>query len=353
MTDVIAIADRDGYIKSEHDFVNLSILPTNRCNFSCAYCYSAKGRASETINIDTVKTTIDWFVSRDRKTLHITFFGGGEPMLTWNEIVRPAITYVREKYYDKRISFTLITNGLILPYDFVDICKKVSLDIVVSFEVLEQLQQRQRRNYAIVKQNILNMVENNLNPRINTVITDESVELITNILTELAATFPGIDYISMEPEVGQHTKEFYDTFTQEFLRAISIGNKLGIHVTTSALRNCDVTVDRYCAGEFALTASGDISLCPCIASVTHPDYSRWIYGRVEADKVVVDTDRLTSLLEQRVYTQPWCRTCFAKYNCGGGCINKTIDMDNIQDNAFCHYTRNFLKTIIMKRLENE
>ena len=43
LCDVVPVKDRDGQIHDEKDFINLSILPNNICNFTCSYCYSAKG----------------------------------------------------------------------------------------------------------------------------------------------------------------------------------------------------------------------------------------------------------------------------------------------------------------------
>lgn len=350
LTAVEPVENRHGYVRTEADFLNLSLLPTNKCNFSCSYCYSAEGRSSETITPSRVKAAIDWFSERDKSPLRVTIFGGGEPMLTWEDIVKPTITYIKGK--DKNIGITLITNGSILPDDFAAVCRQAAVDVVVSFEILESLQQRHRRNYSIVKHNILRMIADGVNPRINCVITEEAVRMMPAMIGELSRELKGIDYVSLEPAVGDHTGEYYEIFTEKFFEARSVGAGLGIEVSTSALRNCDVTVDRYCAGELALTAAGDLSLCPCIASVAHPDYSRWLYGRVESDGVKIDSDKLAAFLAQRVQNQPWCRKCFAKYNCGGGCQNRTAELGHKPDRAFCQYMRNFLKIILLKRLDD-
>ena len=35
LCDVASVKDRDGHVRTEKDFVNLSILPNNTVNFSC------------------------------------------------------------------------------------------------------------------------------------------------------------------------------------------------------------------------------------------------------------------------------------------------------------------------------
>ena len=52
-----------------------------------------------------------------------------------------------------------------------------------------------------------------------------------------------------------------------------------------------------------------------------------------------------------VYAQPWCRDCFAKWNCGGGCTNYTVNNGGNQDPAYCRFVKRFLKYTLLKRLD--
>ena len=55
LCDVEPVGERDGHVRGVRDFINLSILPNNVCNFSCSYCYSAKGRSSQRLSPVTAK----------------------------------------------------------------------------------------------------------------------------------------------------------------------------------------------------------------------------------------------------------------------------------------------------------
>lgn len=341
-------------IRGVEDFVNLSILPTNSCNFACTYCYSAKGRSKQTIDFATVERMIRLFVGIKRNgnpPLHITMFGGGEPMLCWKEIVRPAIELIDtlREGYPSNIYITLITNGSIVPNDFVEVCLRANIDLAISFEVLEELQNLQRRNYGLIYNNILRISKKGLVPAINSVITEEAVLLMPNMVREAVEKIPGVKYLSFEPVTGEHTAEYYANFTDNFFEAKNIADKHGIALTTSVLRNVDVTVERYCAGELALNANGEITACPCLSSPDQPGYQRWVYGHASADKIIIDTDKLTSLLSYDVDRQPWCKHCFARYNCGGGCINNAIERGNKPDVNYCNYFKAFLRKTIIER----
>lgn len=344
--------DRIGNIS---DFVNLSILPTNSCNFACSYCYSAKGRSSQTIDFATVENVIRWFIGIERSgspSLHITIFGGGEPMLCWETVVRPALCLIQEmrKAYPSKIHITLITNGSVLPDDFSDMCLNADIDLAISFEILEELQNLQRRNYSLVYGNILKLCQKGVIPAINSVITDEAVIMMPKMVETAIKTIPGLRHISFEPVTGHHSAEFYRRFTTGFFEARGIAEKAGVKLTTSALRNVDVTVERYCAGELALTAAGDLTLCPCISSPVQPGYDRWIYGTADGKSVKIDTEKLSRMLSYDVNLQPWCDRCFARYNCGGGCVNKTIESGNKPDSNYCSFFRKFLRTVLIERI---
>ncbi len=357
LTDVLPVRCRPGYVAAAADFRNLTLLPTNRCNFSCSYCYSRAGRSSDMIDFDAVKTAVEWFVSNCGKAgepLRVTIYGGGEPMLCWSEIVRPAVELIGRLRAEsgRKIGITLITNGSIIPDDFIEYIKDYDIDLAVSFEVVQELQNRYRRNYDKVATNLHRLAEAGISPRINAVVTPESVERLAEIVECLHRDFPLIDYISLEPESENNlSTQFYDSFIPSFFNAFALAKKYGITATCSALRNCDVTVDRYCAGELALTATGRLTLCPCISSELQPGFEQWIYGRVDGGKMELDSERLQSLLKMNLDTMPHCRDCFAKYNCGGGCLNKFINNGHRPDENFCTFMKKFLKLIIKQRYD--
>lgn len=352
---ILASRDEVPRISVVTNFVNLSILPTNACNFSCSYCYSANGRSTRTIEFPVVENMIRWFVGMKRSStppLFITIFGGGEPMLCWDNVVRPTLelTEALQMDYHSQINLNLITNGSILPLDFIDICKGSKTNVSISFEILEELQNLQRRNYRKVYENILTLCENGILPSINSVITDEAVEKMPKMVEETVRTLPEVKYLSFEPVTGSHTQSFYSKFTESFFQARKLAEVAGLKLTTSVLRNVDVSVERYCAGELALTASGDITACPCLSEQLQPGYQRWIYGHASSDSIVIDKVKLSEILSLDVNHNKWCDNCFARYNCGGGCLNNTIERGYKQDPNFCRFFKDFLRKVLIERM---
>ena len=353
------VSDRENRIRSAKDFINLSILPNNICNFSCTYCYSAKGRSSQQLQLGQARRIIDYFLSPERNSaprLTVSIFGGGEPLLSWDSIVRPSVEYLYERAaaLKRRVVTTLITNGSVIPADFIATCRTYAIDLVCSYEILEDVQNLQRKHFGTVTGNIAHMISEGVVPAVNAVITDINVTRQCEMIEALHNRFPDIRYVSFEPviDIGMTDKHrFYTEFASGFLAAMRIAGEYGINLSCSTLRNIDVTVDRYCAGELALCADGSLSVCPCVSSAEEPGFMHYVYGKVTDSEVSVDEKRLHELLSHNVGSQPWCRSCFAKWNCGGGCMNTTIRNGNKPDTDYCRFMKSFLKFILTRRLD--
>ena len=360
LTDVVPISHREGIMKTEKDFINLSILPNNTCNFACSYCYSAKGRSGQQLKYEQAKDVIEFFLSPERnksEKLTITFFGGGEPLISWDNVVMPSIDLINKiaQVQHRRVVITVITNGSVIPSGFLERCRDYAIDLVCSYEILEEIQNVQRKHYHLVTENIGKMIAQGVVPAINSVITELNVERQSEMIDVLHQRFPQIRYVAFEPVLGpnvENRRQFYTRYTEQFIKAKSLADQLGIRLTCSALRNVDVTVNRYCPGEFALVANGSLTICPCISSPQEDNFDKYVYGKVSAGQgVCIDNEKLSKLLAVDVDAYHWCDKCFARYNCGGGCMNTTISNNNQQDVDYCHFVRNFLKYMLLKRLD--
>lgn len=359
LTDVTTPDKRHGYIRRSADFINLTILPNNVCNFSCSYCYSASGRSKARMTLGMAQSMIKYFIdSRSEKNpglLTFSILGGGEPLLSWDEVVRPTLLYINEEMgkRQQKHMVTLITNGSLLPDDFIDVCRQVHIDLVVSFDVLKEVQNAQRKHYELVSGNLRRLIDGGIVPAINSVVTSINVERLTEMVEQLHTLYPEIKHVAFEPVIGEISDldTFYMLFLRNFIAAWHKADALGIKLTCTVLRNVDVTVDRYCPGEMALCADGSITCCPCVSSPQEPNYATYVYGKVDADGVHVDEKRLAYLLSHNVHTQPECRHCWAKWNCGGGCTNANAQNGGRPHEAYCDMVRTMTRYIITNRLE--
>lgn len=116
--EVEALINRFKAIDSDPSHFDIIINPTLDCNLRCWYCYETHGRGTmmRPEVIDAVCRLIDEKLSDSRlKRLTISFFGG-EPLIGWDRVVMPILTYAARKCKEHGVKLTssFTTNGVLL-----------------------------------------------------------------------------------------------------------------------------------------------------------------------------------------------------------------------------------------------
>jgi len=348
-------------LDSPDSFARLPVLPNNVCNFSCSYCYSAKGRSGEVISWEKLKTALDSFITKERlkgKTVFIPFLGGGEPLLSW-DLVKTAIEYASElcQKAGSKSDFSLVTNGSVLTPEMIETFKKYKVVVSVSFEILEDIQNLQRGHYPLVARTIGQLVDEGIYVKVRSTITSHNVLRQKEMVQTMIARFPAVKDIMMEAvtddksfESIKETRQFYNDYLINFFEAFQLGDRHGKNVECSASRNIDLLIERFCPGEFSITPDGKISMCTRISSPYDPGYNDSIYGEIGENGFIIDRQKFNMLAADNVYRYEKCTDCFAKWHCGGGCMaQKYIYSPEILD-VICDYTREFTRRILLFRL---
>ncbi len=110
-----------------NDLLNLIILPTERCNFNCVYCYEYHDGESLT---DEYADLVIKFVERHikgKKGLNVSWFGG-EPLVNL-AMVRKLSLKLLELCHNYKISYTadMTTNGYLLDLKTINELKKMHI----------------------------------------------------------------------------------------------------------------------------------------------------------------------------------------------------------------------------------
>jgi len=351
-------------VHAPEDYHVLYVLPNFICNFSCSYCYSAKGRSKKELSQSQLKSTIDYFVDKKRgqKALKITFVGGGEPMMSW-KLVKFGIEYasILAKKQGIELFFGLITNGSILNRDILDTLSRYKVMPRISFEILEEIQNKQRGQYDKVCQTIDKLIENGVSCEVRSMITPDNVMLMEEMVREILNRFPAIYSYYFDPitdprtfSAPETTAQFYKTYNQSFLNARQIAKSHGKELKNAVLRSLDTVVERYCNGEFCLTPEGTISICLEVSSPAEDNYQQHIYGIVDNDSITIDTEKFHILKEKEMAQQnPSCQTCFIKWNCGGGCMANNAKYSQKVLEVICESNRNLSLSLLLDRLDEE
>lgn len=350
--------------KTPHDLYQIDILANYTCNFQCIYCYSAAGRSKKQIEFDKIKAVIDYLFcsGKEQKNPYIiNFSGGGEPLLSF-DLIKQTVLYI-EKVNKKQqyiYNIGIVTNGSLITPEVIDFFQEHKVDMAVSFEILERLQNKERGSYDRVAANIDMMLEKGYPFGIRTTFTPESVSCMCEMIDELAARFPKLKKVVYDTVLApslfdspEDLKRYYDTFLDEYWKAKEKGAGMGIAVESIAVEMISMVRDRTCEGKIVLTPMGTISSCARVSSPLEETYEDYIYGEVKEGGLIFDQQRFENIISQsNIYSQPMCRECFAKWNCGGGCRLFHHSFNRDYEMVRCDFVRKALRLQLLKILSN-
>ena len=334
---------------------SLMVLPNNKCNFSCSYCYSAKGRTNEEISPEVLKAGLAYFLNPKRaedERLSISVLGGGEPLLSWH-VLRPALeyTFAESRRRSKPCPVSLVTNGSICTDEIIAFCFGNGISLSVSFDILPDVQNRQRGHWEKVTANVNRFAEAGLDVALNTVISNENVGRMTEMIEHLHAYNPLVKKVSFKTLISKDyfhdiasRRNYYEAFTKNFFEAKKMADSYGIWLTCSYMNTCIVLTDRYCHGKFVITSEGDISVCHTVGSKRDDLYDKFVFGHIDGQtgKVDIDEDKLDGILSHDVYHNPSCEVCAARWHCAGGCFADHFHLNKEEHDAYCESMRLFL-----------
>lgn len=347
-----------------HDLYQIDILANYTCNFKCIYCYSAEGRSKKQIEFDKIKAVIDYLFcsGKEQKNPYIiNFSGGGEPLLSF-DLIKRTVNYIEQVNQDKKYIYNigLVTNGSLITPEIIDFLQEHKVDMAVSFEILERLQNKERGSYDKVSANIDMMLDRGFPFGIRTTFTPESVTCMCEMIDELATRFPKLKKVVYDTvlapslfDAPEDLRKYYDTFLDEYWKAKQKGSEMGITVESIAVEMLSMVRDRTCEGKIVLTPMGTISSCARVSSPLEERYEDYIYGEVTGDGLSFDQQRFANIISQNnIYSQPMCEKCFARWNCGGGCRLFCHSFNQEYEAVRCDFVRKALKMQLLKVLSD-
>lgn len=346
------------------DVRKISILPTFKCNFKCVYCYSAEGRDFTVVNPDNVKRALDFFINPERtkeRELTVSYLGGGEPFLSW-DIFKYSLDYSDglARRYGFQLMNSVNTNGSILTDEMLNYLVKYDVTVCVTFEIFEEIQNKQRGQWAKVKANLERMLDAGARVIISSIITPDSVDKMPQMINEVVTYYPRVRTVVFEPVVDvasnsfddQHTiEDFYHKYIAGFFEALPIAEQHRVRLLNSVIRKLWVVHTRFCDGEISLTPEGKISGCTSVSSPKERLFEKYNYGDAsQQGGVYIDEEKFESLLHTNVHTYEKCKDCFLKWHCCGGCQFRNELYSEEQLNIVCNFSRCFATRYLLWKM---
>ncbi|MCD8176562.1 MAG: SPASM domain-containing protein [Tannerellaceae bacterium] len=217
--------------------------------------------------------------------------------------------------------------------------------------MLKEFQDLERDCYDKVSHNIDLLLEKECHFGIRATITPISVHSMTTMVEELSVRYPKLKAIVFDtvlsPDIfktPQELTQYYNDFSDQYWAAKKFGTKIGIEVACNAVKLSNILRTRACQGKVALTPDGYISSCSRISSPQENLYDTFIYGKINQGKIEIDSHKFFGIMEENnIYTRQECQTCYARWNCGGGCWLFSKSFPKEFEKPFCNFTKESLK----------
>ena len=335
---------------------DLSVILSQRCNLACTYCYAKEAHSDQVLDFNVLKKCVDFIIDYPvNKTKRFTFIGGGEPTLTW-PLLRESIEYIRNRHCEQKINCSVVTNGTLLTQDKLDFFCRNQVRIVLSFEILKQFQDTQRpllsgrSSFDIVSEALSNIKRSGvLCDCIRSTITNNNVEEMTLMVKQLAENYPFIKYVDLEPVTDRNnTKDFYDKYINNFFEAKRFGESVGVTVYNSVSSSLSSVKTRFCRREFCLTPTGEIVCCHRVSSSKDSLFNTFLIGKATSRNIEIHEQKIELLSGIKTNFKE-CSSCFAMYNCAGGCLSERLGVPQTHK-AKCYFTKKMLSLQLEEEL---
>jgi uncharacterized protein len=335
--------------------VNLMLSLSTDCNLKCTYCYINGGESHETMKTETITKYIDHSVKKclelSCKEFNLHFHGQGEPTLHWN-----LFCYAVEYYYEQcrknnlTPKITLMTNGVLTETKLRYIIEK-KIDIGISMDTYgKTLDTLRPMRSGDSLSNILNFTLKYLNDRnyrfgIRSTITELNVAEMSDFIVFLSQ-YKSCAGVKFEPITRKGraandkvTKRFIHDFIRCFIDARIVGYlcKLQVDYSPSELFQKKNTFCTALGNGLNMCVNAQGFVTSCYEYMDNNNDSVFSYGELVENKVVIDNDKLRSLVTQKPrYNE--CYSCFLSPTCCGDCHSRRFQY-NHADNQRCFINR--------------
>lgn len=260
--------------------LELTILPTNDCNFNCIYCY--QNERTNYMTVETAESIIKYVEKSLRKNIHILSVGwfGGEPMLAV-DIVLYIMNKIKEICKENKVILLsrMTTNGYHLTYDnFQGLVKagvryfQVTIDGNRNIHNLQRPLKDSNKNdsYDVVFKNLLDIKRFKgffeIGIRLN--ITPSMLPYKNEIITTMASNFLDKRYVMLfewvrnwgGEKIKEHLREVADSSV--VIDWIKTASEYGLNCSSKLLSEWDTYFCEACKmNGFVIDWDGQVYKC--------------------------------------------------------------------------------------------
>ncbi len=337
----------------------LSLAVAQKCNLGCTYCYAQEGSfgsAPKEMSLEVALASVDLLFSEVQAGDHVNLsFLGGEP-LTNRKVLRAATRRAARIAEDKgaEVTFSITTNGTLLTLEDGEFFEQFGFAVTLSIDGVGSSHDRLRPlksgkgSYELVIANVKPLLALQRRMQVSARVTVTPLNLeIRETLDQLIEM--GFHSVGFSPMLSSPTgREEMDAVAlevmldqmvscgEEFERCVVSGRRYPFTNMVNAMREIHKGTHRPypCgagAGYLGVSSEGDLFACHRFV-----DDAIGAMGNIS---IGPDQQRRQDWLTTRhVHRQEPCRSCWARYMCGGGCHHEVIK----RGRPSCDYIRGWL-----------
>jgi uncharacterized protein len=337
----------------------LSLSVAQACNLGCSYCYAqggAFGGAAKVMSWPVAKSAIDrLFAGATEGERVFLSFLGGEPTLN-RRLIRQCTDYATGKASASGIGvgFALTSNATLLTDEDAAYFESHGFSVTVSIDGLKDAHDRLRplkrggSSYDLVMAGARRLlaVQETMQVSARVTVTPRNLDLQATLEGLIAEGFHSVGFSPMlSAPNGREEMAAADLQVmlaqmiacgEAFMEQTKAGQRYPFSNILMALRHIHEGTHRpYPCGAGAgyLAASAEGELFACHRFIDDPA------GRFgDLERGVDPTTQQNWLAERHVDRQEPCRSCWARYLCGGGCHHEVIH----RGRPACDYIRGWL-----------
>jgi uncharacterized protein len=337
----------------------LSLAVAQKCNLGCTYCYAQQGTfggAARNMSLETATQAVELLVegAEPGAKLNLAFLGG-EPMVN-RDVLQAATRHAVERAARRgiRITFSITTNGTLLTEADADFFEAHAFAVTISLDGPREVHDAQRPykggrgSFDAIMRNVRPLLDRQRRMQVSARVTVTPANLmLRRTLDEfIGAGFHSVGFSPLlrspngdgelnASDLELMLGEMIDC-GREFERRTLAGERYPFANMLNALREIERGTHRPypCgagAGYLGVSADGELAACHRFVGDAE--------GAMGSLKDGVDRTRQADWLATRhVHRQEPCRSCWARYLCGGGCHHEVIR----RGRPACDYIRGWL-----------
>lgn len=293
---------------------------------------------------------------KNLKYLQLSFFGG-EPLLRFNEVVRPLICQMADlcSHTDIRLSVAFTTNSYLLTEDMIDFLTPYKAAFQITLDGGRENHNKTRfgkggtASFDDILANVRRLAEAELTVGLRINYTASNIDS-TNEIVEIISSWPpelkryiNVDYQRVWQDGNNRNNDPTYAKARRFRKNL---NEAGFPTNNNRLLN---GVNNSCyadkRNQLLVNYNGDI-FC-CTARDFKPEHR---LGHLDDNgSVVWDGDRYSKRMASK-FSKPVCHVCRIAPLCGGGCRTQAVEHPE-PNKCIYGYTEDEIDEFIIERFE--